>query len=119
MNANQLSSLVEVMQTSGEVPAEVVLGDVLIDTNHGRYVLKDAVWTPYTVNGTYNTDGLNGSVKGLVVQGGDTNRLFWATSFTDYAGTVKEFGYCYLPKARANASYNDDHRVYFNLQFCG
>lgn len=116
MKMQELTAVIEQAQAGGAIPDLLNIGDVVIDTNHGHYILKDAVWMPFAKNDSYNTDGLNGFIKGTVVQGGDTSRLFWATSFTDYAGKVKEFSYCYLPKARTQ--YGDD-KVYFNLQFCG
>lgn len=119
MNMNELQALVVQLQAgTAPIPETIEMGDVVIDTNHGHYILTEATWEPYKRRSEWNKDGLNGFVTGKVQSGGDTNRLFHVTSFTDYAGKIKEFGYCYLPRAYARGG-DGSKAIYFNLQFCG
>jgi hypothetical protein len=59
--------------------------ELSIQTNFGRYVLKDAVWVEEE-----NRPGV-GTVTGHVVSGGDTSRILQYTSFEDKAGTEQSF----------------------------
>lgn len=124
MNATEIAALcLDVTRDQGPAPAHIEIGDINITTNHGHYVLKDAVWEQGD-QGVQPHEGyfpsLNGTITGYVVSGGDTSRLFTATSFTSYAGTRKKFYYCYLPKIRpSDVSRGDAAVPCLSLEFCG
>lgn len=92
---------------------------VNVETNNGYYLLRDATWTPYT-EGTY-ADGMNGTLQGLCEQGGETSRLFHATSHRNDAGKVKKFEYAHLSRLWQGFKREDGTTGYptFHLTSCG
>lgn len=66
-----------------------VFPKVTVETNYGFYTLENATW----ISDTSDANG-NGCLTGMVLSGGETSRLLWATSFTDHKGTIQSFPYC-------------------------
>lgn len=106
MNAADIKALA----VANAAPAELVIGECFLITNQGDFELKDAVWT--------RESGLFGSLRGMVVKGGEVNRIMWVRSYIDLAGKEHRFGVS-LCSCRQHSLLQPDLRPMFDLQTCG